>query len=51
MEKIKWTEKVTNEVFERTEDNALLHTAIRRKTNWIGLILRRNCLLHDLIEG
>ena len=22
-----------------------------RKANWIGYILRRNCLLHDVIEG
>ena len=22
-----------------------------RKANWIGHILRRNCLLHDAIEG
>ena len=24
---------------------------IDRKVNWIGHILRRNCLLHDAIEG
>ena len=24
---------------------------LRRKANWIGHILRRNCLLHDAIEG
>ena len=45
MEKIKWPKKVTNEqVLDRIE-------ILRRKTNWIGHILRRNCLLHDAIEG
>ena len=24
---------------------------LRRKTNWMGHNLRRNCLLHDAIEG
>ena len=28
----------------------LLNNILRRKANWIGHILRRNCLLHDAIE-
>ena len=49
MEKIKWSEKVTNEqVLDRIGEK---RTLIRRKANWIGHILRRNCLLHDAIEG
>jgi hypothetical protein len=28
-----------------------LHTTKRRKANWIGHILRRNCLLKHVIEG
>jgi len=28
-----------------------LHTAKRRKGNWIGHILRRNCLREHIIEG
>ena len=53
MEKIKWSEKVNNEqVLERIgEKRTLLNNILRRKANWIGHILRRNCLLHDAIEG
>jgi hypothetical protein len=29
----------------------VLCTIERRKTNWIGHILRRNCLLKHVIEG
>ena len=29
----------------------LLDNILRRKANWISHILRRNCLLHDVIEG
>ena len=29
----------------------LLNNILLRKANWIGHILRRNCLLHDSIEG
>jgi hypothetical protein len=53
MEKIKWSEKITNEqVLDRIgEKRTLLNNIIRRKANWIGHILRRNCLLHNSIEG
>ena len=53
MEKIIWSEKVTNEqVLERIgEKRTLINNILRRKVNWIGHILRRNCLLHDVIEG
>ena len=48
MEKIKWSGKVTNEqVLERIGEKR----SLRRKANWIGHILRRNCLLHYVIEG
>ena len=29
----------------------LLNNILHRKANWIGHILRRNCLVHDAIEG
>ena len=29
----------------------VLQTIERRKANWIGHILRRNCLLEHIIEG
>jgi hypothetical protein len=53
MEKIKWSEKVINEqVLEHIgEKRTLLNSILRRKFNWIGHILRRNCLLGDVIEG
>ena len=49
----KWSEKVSNEEgLERIgEKITLLNNILRRKANWIGQILRINCLLHDTIEG
>jgi hypothetical protein len=45
MENIKWSEKVTSEKgLERIgEKRTLLNNILRRKANWIGHILRRNC--------
>ena len=52
MKKIKWSGKVTNkQVLGRIGERTLLNNILRRKANWIGHILRRNCLLHDEIEG
>jgi hypothetical protein len=53
MEKISWTERVRNEeVLHRAkEERNIVHTIKRRKANWIGHILRRNCLLKHVIEG
>jgi hypothetical protein len=33
------------------EQTNILHETRKRKTNWIGHILRRNCLLRQVIEG
>ena len=33
------------------EARNILHTVKRRKANWIGHILRRNCILRQIIEG
>jgi hypothetical protein len=33
------------------EGRNILHTIRRRKANWIGHILRRNCLIKHIIEG
>jgi hypothetical protein len=33
------------------EQRNILHEIRRRKDNWIGHILRRNCLLQQVIEG
>ena len=53
MEKISWTDHVRNEeVFLRfKEQRNIVHEIRKRKTNWIGHILRRNCLLQRVIEG
>ena len=52
MEKIKWSDKVTNEqvIDSIGEKRTLINNILRRKANWIGHILRRNCLLHDVIK-
>ena len=52
MEKISWTEQVRNEEVLLTvkEQRNILHEIIKRKANWIGHILRRNCLLKRVIE-
>jgi hypothetical protein len=34
-----------------SEQRNILHEIRKRKTNWIGHILRRNCLLKQVIEG
>jgi hypothetical protein len=53
MGKISWTDRVRNgEVLHRVEEERnILHTVNRRKANWIGYILRRNCLLKQVING
>ena len=53
MEKISWTDLVRNEdVLRRVkEQRSILHEIRKRKANWIGRILRRNCLLQRVIEG
>ena len=50
-----WIRQTTikNNVYEYIvvgEKRALLNNILLRKANWIGHILRRNCLLHDAIE-
>jgi hypothetical protein len=53
MEKISWTDDVRKgEVLLRVnEQKNILHEISKRKANWIGHILRRNCLLQRVIEG
>jgi hypothetical protein len=53
MERISWTDHMRNEeVLHRVkEEMNILHTIKRRKANWIGHILHRNCLLKHVIEG
>ena len=53
MEKISWTDHVRNEevLLRVNEQRNILHEIRKRKANWIGHILRRNCLLNQVIEG
>jgi hypothetical protein len=53
MEKISWTDHVTNEevLLRVKEQRNILYEISKRKANWIGHILRSNCLLQQVIEG
>ena len=53
MEKISWTDHVRNEevLLRVKEQRNILHEISKRKANWIGHNLRRNCLLQRVIEG
>jgi len=53
MEKISWTDRVRNEevLLRINEQRNILQETRKRKANWIGHILRRNCLLKEVIEG
>jgi len=53
MVKISWTDCVRNEqVLHRVnEERNTLQTTKRRKVNWTGYILRRNCPLRHVTEG
>jgi len=53
MGKISWTDRVRNKevLFRVKEQRIILHEISKRKANWIGHILRRNCLLQRVIEG
>ena len=53
MEKISWTDHVRNEevLLRVQEQRNILHEISKRKANWIGHILRINCLLRRVIEG
>ena len=53
MEKISWIDHVGNEevLLRVNEQRNILREIRKRKANWIGHILRRNCLLKQVIEG
>jgi hypothetical protein len=52
MEKISWTDRVRNEeILQTVKERNILQTIKRRKANWIGHVLRRNCRLKYVIEG
>ena len=51
--KISWIDYVRNEevLLRVNEHRNILREIRKRKANWIGHILRRNCLLKQIIEG
>ena len=53
MEKISWTDHVRNEevLLQVDEQRNILHAIRKRKADWIGHNLRRNCLLKQVVEG
>jgi hypothetical protein len=50
---ISWTDHVRNEevLLSVKEQRNILHETNKRNANWIGHILRRNCLLQQVFEG
>jgi len=53
MEKISWTNHVRNEevLLRVNEQRNMLYEIRKRKAKWIRHILRRNCLLKQVMEG
>ena len=53
IEEIGWTDHVKNEevLLRIKKQRNILYEISKRKANWIGHILRRNCLLQRVIEG
>ena len=53
MEQISWTDHVRNEdvLLRVKEQRNILHEIRKGKANWIGHILRRNCLLQRVTDG
>jgi len=53
MQKISWADHVRNVdvLVKVNEQRIILHEISKRKVNWIGHILRRNCLLQQVTEG
>jgi hypothetical protein len=50
---ISWIEHVRNEevLLRVKKQTNILHEISKRKANWIGHVLRRNCLPQQVIEG
>ena len=48
-----WTDHERNEdvLLRVKEQRNILHEILKRKANWIGNILRRNCVLQRVTEG
>ena len=53
MKRVKWTDKIKNAFVLEIggEGRIMLELIKKRKRNWLGHWLRRNCLLKDALEG
>src|SRR6218665_1792289 len=52
MEKIRWTEHISNEVLKLVEEERFLLTIIRtRQRNWMGHVMTEDSLPREIIEG
>jgi len=52
MDKNIWTDRVRNEVIQRVKaERNIVYEIKWGKDNWIGHILRRNCLIKEAAEG
>jgi hypothetical protein len=51
LEKISWTDRVRNEELQSQRGTEYPTYNKKKEGNWIGHILRRNCLLKHVIEG
>jgi hypothetical protein len=50
MEEISLNDHVSNEVLFKVKEERNIFRTIKRKANWIGHILRRNCFLKRVIQ-
>jgi hypothetical protein len=53
MEKISWTDRLSSEeALQRVKrERNIVRTIKRKKANWIGHILRRDCLQNHVTDG
>ena len=52
MERVKWTQKIkTPVVLERVGERIMLELIRKRKRNWLGHWLKKNCLRNDALVG
>ena len=53
IEGVGWKDRKSNEqvLHDVGEEKNLLNTIVKRKTNWIGHVLRGDGLMKDMIEG
>ena len=53
MLRIVWTDHVTNETVLNNigEKRSIITVILKRKAQWIGHVIRHDCLLHTILEG